>query len=67
MEQVLASPEEVAQILGVSRTTVSRWRRDNKAFPPAFKIGPQAVRFKVADVLIFVEAERAKVAPSEVE
>lgn len=57
----LLSPDEVAEFLGVSKETVmdlAQGRGGVRALP-AVHINRRVVRFKPADVLEFVEAQRA--------
>lgn len=35
-------PKEVCRAIGVSRSTLERWRRDG-SFPPPQRLGPQVV------------------------
>lgn len=48
---------EVTRHLGVSRSTVERLRRNPEvSFPKAFKIGPNSVRFKLAEIEQWLES-----------
>lgn len=46
----LLSIKEVADLLGVSRATLNRYRADGIA-PPELKIGTKTVRFRRSDVI----------------
>jgi len=53
----LLSPREVAKILGTSRSTLARWRREGKG-PKYLKLGEgmfAAVRYRGSDVRAFIE------------
>jgi predicted DNA-binding transcriptional regulator AlpA len=45
-------PHEVAEILGVARVTLQQWRAQGKG-PRYFKLGRRAVRYRLADVLVY--------------
>ena len=64
MEKVLVTPAETAELLGITRSTLSRWRRDPE-FPKAIQVGPQAVGFRVADILAYIDLRDARSGASE--
>ena len=65
MEKVLVTPAEAAELLGITRSTLSRWRREPE-FPKSIQLGPQAVRFRVADILAYIDLRDARSRASEV-
>ena len=58
MEKLLVTPAETAELLGITRSTLYRWRREPE-FPKAIQLGPQAVRFRVADILAYIDLRDA--------
>ena len=52
------SQHKASEMLGVSCTTLARWRRANYG-PKPFKLGGK-VRYQLSDIKKFVEAEKAK-------
>ena len=53
-EQMLLTDQEVANIFGVSRTTIWNWTRDNSDFPSPRKFGG-ATRWLVKDVYDYID------------
>lgn len=51
-EEKLLSPEEVAEVLGVSRLTVVRWVRSGKL--KGQKLGKKTIRVKASDLEAFI-------------
>jgi excisionase family DNA binding protein len=51
----LLSPEQVADILGVSKQTLAVWRCDRRYALPYVKVGSR-VRYRPGDVQRFVES-----------
>ena len=55
----LFATNEVAKLLGVDRTTLSRWR-DRNAGPRYLRIGPKLIRYREDDIAEFLRSgERA--------
>ena len=57
MEHLLA-PEDVAEILGVPKKTLYRWRQHGYG-PASFIVG-RHIRYRPADVEAFIEAQFAE-------
>ena len=49
MTTQIMRPKEVCRAIGVSRSTLERWRR-NGVFPPPQQLGPQVVGWRTAAV-----------------
>lgn len=54
----LLTPDEVAARLGVTRSTVTRWRRDG-LLPEPIRIGQNYVRYRKADIEHLLAKEAA--------
>ena len=65
MQAVLITTAEAAKLLGVTRSTLARWRTSDPEFPKAIQLGPQAVRFRIADVHAFIDKREALSGASE--
>ncbi|MDM5122012.1 helix-turn-helix transcriptional regulator [Aeromonas media] len=58
MSPVLVTEKQVTELASVSRSTIRRWINDPRVNFPAFiKIGPSAIRWKLAEVLTFIERQ----------
>ena len=56
----LLQPEEAAKILGVSAGTLGVWRCTKRYPLPYVKLGSRAIRYRLADVMNFIEAGRVE-------
>lgn len=50
----LLRKEDVARILGVSRSTIDRWVRDDPSFPQPRKLGQSAARYISDEILAYI-------------
>ena len=50
LQPVALSARQVAQLLGVSTSTIWRWRRDDPDFPKPKKLGGHTVRWQRSDI-----------------
>lgn len=50
-------PEEVAPLLGVSKVTLSRWRRRGEG-PPWRRLGPRLIRYPEAELVAWLGARQ---------
>ena len=55
MEQALLREPDVRAMLGVSRATLWRWRKDG-GFPSPRKIGPNSIAWRREDVAAWLES-----------
>lgn len=62
MQQPLLTPEEVAQILGVSAETLNVWRATKRYPLPYVKAG-RLVRYHLKDVEAFIQANTQRPKP----
>ena len=53
--EVLLSPEQLGEWLGVTRRTVDKWRSMGIG-PQALRIGPRKVLYRKSDVLAWLDA-----------
>ncbi|MCX7554262.1 AlpA family phage regulatory protein [Marinicella sp. S1101] len=51
-------PAEVAQMFGISLSTLNRWTNENPSFPKKLKLGGRAVGYDHNEILEFVEARK---------
>jgi len=54
----LLTTDEVAKLLGVASATVYDWRRRTGGGPPVTYLTPRLPRYRVGDVLAWLEARR---------
>lgn len=54
--KTLLNDVETAELFGVSRPTLWRWRKTVPSFPSPVRIGPRAVRYRRADIEAFIAA-----------
>lgn len=55
---VLVTEKQVVELTAVSRSTLRRWIKDPRVkFPPFVKIGPNSIRWKIDEVLSFIERQ----------
>ncbi len=52
-EERLMTMEEVGNLMGLDRSTIYAWKR--KGLLPHYKIGKRAVRFKMSEILRWLE------------
>ncbi|WP_461603779.1 helix-turn-helix transcriptional regulator [Aeromonas salmonicida] len=58
MSPVLITEKQVVGLTAVSRSTLRRWINDPRVnFPSFVKIGPNSIRWKLAEVLDFIERQ----------
>ncbi|MBM0438687.1 MULTISPECIES: helix-turn-helix transcriptional regulator [Aeromonas] len=58
MSPVLITEKQLVELTSVSRSTIRRWINDPHVHFPAFvKIGPNSIRWKLAEVLAFIERQ----------
>lgn len=50
--------EEVGHLIGLDRSTIYNWKR--RGVLPYYKVGKRAVRFKLAEVLQWMETQKEK-------
>lgn len=55
-EERLLTMQQVADLIGVDRCTVYNWKR--MGLLPYYKIGKRAVRFKLAEILQWLETQK---------
>jgi len=55
-EERFLTMKEVANLMGLDRSTIYNWKR--KGLLPYYKIGKRAVRFKLAEVLQWLETQK---------
>ncbi len=48
------SPAQVAERLGIARSTLSRWR-ESGAFPPARRLGPNRIGWPAEDIQAWID------------
>jgi len=48
--------QQVGDLIGVDRSTIYNWKR--KGVLPHYKVGKRAVRFKLAEVLQWMETQK---------
>jgi excisionase family DNA binding protein len=48
--------EEVGNLMGLDRSTIYNWKR--RGVLPHYKIGKRAVRFKLAEILQWLETQK---------
>lgn len=53
----LLTPQETAELLGISKGTLNLWRCKKRYPLPYVKVG-RAVRYRLEDVLKFIESRR---------
>lgn len=53
----LLTPDETAELLGVTSHTLSVWRCTARYPLPYVKVGSRAVRYKLADVQRFIDEQ----------
>lgn len=54
----LITEKQVIELTCVSRSTIRRWINNPRVNFPAFvKIGPNSIRWKISDVLAFIERQ----------
>lgn len=58
MEGIVWRPKHVAALLGVSRVTLSRWRK-TPGFPKPVQLGPRCVGFLRSDVEAWLASREA--------
>lgn len=51
--QMVSGPE-AAKFLGISKKTIEHWRQQKKG-PPFVRLSTRAVRYRIADLLAFIE------------
>lgn len=61
MTEPLLTPEEVAEMLGISETTLKRWRLDGEG-PPAVFLSPRTIRYSPEAVAAWMDDQK-KVSP----
>lgn len=54
----LIDTKAAAAMLGIAPTTLETWRALGRPAPAFVKVGKRAVRYAVADVVAFIEANR---------
>jgi excisionase family DNA binding protein len=52
-EEIFLTMEEVGNLMGLDRSTIYAWKR--KGLLPHYKIGKRAVRFKLSEILQWLE------------
>lgn len=55
-EERFLTMEEVGNLIGLDRSTIYNWKR--QGLLPHYKIGKRAVRFKLAEVLQWMETQK---------
>ena len=58
-EEKFLTMEEVGHLIGLDRSTIYNWKR--RGVLPYYKVGKRAVRFKLAEVLQWMETQKEKV------
>lgn len=58
-EKKIIRANELAQLLGISNTTLWRWRRSN-AVPQPIYLGPRMIGWRVEDINSWLENASAK-------
>lgn len=53
----LLDPDEVATLLGVTKTLLSRWRSEGRG-PKYLKLGAKSIRYDRRDLDAWIEAEK---------
>ena len=56
---VWLSPQQVAEMFGVSQATIFRWLRDNPEFPRPLKLSAGCTRFSLVGLQIYVTSLEA--------
>ncbi|MFM5230820.1 helix-turn-helix transcriptional regulator [Aeromonas media] len=54
----LITEQAACELLGISRPTIYRWRKDLKGFPKPIHLGPRAIRYELAVLLSFIEQRK---------
>jgi excisionase family DNA binding protein len=58
---VLLTPENAGRLLGIPKQTLAAWRCNRRVNLPYVKVG-RHIRYRLADLLAFVESNRREVA-----
>ncbi len=53
-------PNEAAAILGISKSTLDRWSKQNPDFPQKIKIGRRAVGYDHNEIVDYINNQKAK-------
>lgn len=56
----LLRANEAAEMLGVAPQTLADWRCTDRVSLPFVKIGAKAVRYRLSDLVAFIEANRVE-------
>lgn len=65
MQQLLVSPTELAQLIGLAPRTIYNRLHEGGDLPPVVRIG-RLPRFAVVDVQVWIDAKRGVSAPAPV-
>lgn len=63
MAKKMLSPCEVAEALGVSESTIFRWRKERTG-PPWHRIGPKLVRYSEAELRKWMDESKRSLSGS---
>ena len=58
MFSIFISKKEVARILNISSSSVTRWSKDNPDFPKPFLLGPNKVVWDLREIEHYVEEQK---------
>lgn len=58
MKSIFISKKEVARILNISSSSVTRWSKDNPDFPKPFLLGPNKVVWDLREIEHYVEEQK---------
>lgn len=58
----LLTEKEAREMMGVSRPTLYRWRKNLNGFPKPIHLGPRAIRYELAAILLFIEQRKGVIA-----
>jgi len=61
VEERLITMEEVGDLIGLDRSTIYNWKR--RGLLPHYKIGKRAVRFKLSEILQWLETWKRNTEP----
>ena len=58
MKSIFISKKEVARILNISPSSVTRWTNENPEFPKPFLLGPNKVVWDLREIEHYVEEQK---------
>lgn len=58
MKSIFISKKEVARILNISSSSVTRWTNENPEFPKPFLLGPNKVVWDLREIEHYVEEQK---------